>query len=49
VNPARSTAVAFFAGRGFVNQLWMFWVFPIIGGLGGGLIYRLIGSQDGEK
>jgi len=46
VNPARSTAVAFFAGGGFVKQLWMFWVCPIIGGVGGGLIYRLLGSGN---
>ena len=26
VNPARSTAVAFFAGSGAVSQLWLFWV-----------------------
>ncbi|HPH61486.1 MAG TPA: aquaporin Z, partial [Candidatus Syntrophosphaera sp.] len=42
VNPARSTGVAFFAGPIFIQQLWMFWVFPIIGGLGGGFIYRLL-------
>ncbi len=46
VNPARSTAVAFFAGGKFVRQLWMFWLFPIIGAIGGGLIYRLLGSTD---
>ena len=28
VNPARSTAVAFFAGSGAVSQLWLFWVAP---------------------
>ena len=49
VNPARSTAVAFFAGEGFVKQLWMFWVFPIVGGVGGGFIYRLLNSGDCEK
>lgn len=48
VNPARSTAVAFFAGGEFVKQLWMFWVFPIIGGVGGGLIYRLLGSGEAK-
>ncbi len=48
VNPARSTAVAFFAGPVFINQLWMFWVFPIIGGLGGGFIYRLLFSDQGK-
>ncbi len=46
VNPARSTAVAFFAGGAFVRQLWIFWVFPIIGGIGGGLIYRLLSPEE---
>ncbi len=45
VNPARSTAVAFFAGGQAINQLWIFWVAPIIGGIGGGIIYRLLGSD----
>lgn len=45
VNPARSTAVALFAGGLFIKQLWIFWVFPIIGGIGGGLIYRLLQSD----
>lgn len=40
VNPARSTAVAVFAGSGALSQLWLFWVAPIAGGLIGGLIYR---------
>ncbi|MDD3143647.1 MAG: aquaporin Z [Candidatus Cloacimonetes bacterium] len=48
VNPARSTGVAFFAGTIYIQQLWMFWVFPIIGGLGGGLIYRWL-FADKEK
>ncbi|MDY0337095.1 MAG: aquaporin Z [Candidatus Cloacimonadaceae bacterium] len=48
VNPARSTAVAFFAGGAFIRQLWLFWVFPIIGAIGGGLIYRCLGSSDKE-
>ncbi len=45
VNPARSTAVAFLAGGNFVSQLWIFWVFPIIGGIGGGLVYRLLSYE----
>ena len=44
VNPARSTAVAFFAGSGAVSQLWLFWVAPIIGGMIGGGIYKWLGS-----
>lgn len=45
VNPARSTAVALFAGSGALSQLWLFWVAPIIGGLIGGAIYRQLGHD----
>jgi aquaporin Z len=45
VNPARSTAVAVFAGDWALAQLWLFWVAPIIGGLLGAIIYRFIGSE----
>lgn len=31
VNPARSTAVAIFQGSWAIEQLWLFWVAPIIG------------------
>lgn len=44
VNPARSTGVAVFVGDWAVAQLWLFWVAPIVGGLLGAAIYRLIGS-----
>ncbi|HJW47479.1 MAG TPA: aquaporin Z [Lysobacter sp.] len=40
VNPARSTAVALFAGSGAISQLWLFWLAPILGGLLGGYLYR---------
>jgi aquaporin Z len=39
VNPARSTAVAFFAETGALGQLWLFWVAPLIGGALGGAIW----------
>ena len=42
VNPARSTAVAFFNGDGAPAQLWLFWLAPLIGGLLGGLIFPLL-------
>ncbi|QHE22072.1 aquaporin Z [Stenotrophomonas maltophilia] len=45
VNPARSTAVAFFAGSGAVSQLWLFWVAPLLGGAIGGIIYKWIGND----
>lgn len=47
VNPARSTAVAFFQGSWAIGQLWMFWIVPLIGGAVGGLIYRhLLDSRE---
>ena len=42
VNPARSTATAFFTGGWAVQQLWLFWVAPIVGGILGGLLYRCV-------
>jgi aquaporin Z len=46
VNPARSTGVAVFAGGGALGQLWLFWVAPIIGGLIGAAVYRVIGKSE---
>jgi len=40
VNPARSTGVAMFQGTWAVQQLWMFWLVPLVGAVVGGLIYR---------
>jgi aquaporin Z len=49
VNPARSTGVALFVGGWAVQQLWLFWVAPIIGGLLGGSVYRWLGGYgNGE-
>jgi len=46
VNPARSTGVALFTGGLPLAQLWFFWVFPIIGGIIGGALYRWLMHQD---
>ncbi|MBM4309975.1 MAG: aquaporin Z [Deltaproteobacteria bacterium] len=46
VNPARSTGVAVFVGGWAVAQLWLFWIAPIIGGILGALIYRIIGGKE---
>ena len=47
VNPARSTAVAIFAGADAIGQLWLFWVAPIVGAILAGLVYRFIApNQD---
>src|SRR5205823_14555941 len=40
VNPARSTAPALFVGGWAIEQLWLFWVAPIIGAALGGFAYR---------
>ena len=42
VNPARSTGPAIFVGGWALQQLWMFWVAPLIGGALGGGIYRVL-------
>jgi MIP family channel proteins len=45
VNPARSTGPAVFAGGWALEQLWLFWVAPLVGGVLGGVIYPLIASS----
>jgi aquaporin Z len=40
VNPARSTGPAIFAGGWAMEQLWLFWLAPIIGAMIGGFLYR---------
>lgn len=46
VNPARSTGVAVYVGDWALAQLWLFWVAPIVGGVLGALVYRVIGRED---
>jgi aquaporin Z len=46
VNPARSTGVAVFVGDWAIAQLWLFWIAPIIGGVAGAAIYRMIGREE---
>ena len=45
VNPARSTGVALFVGGWAVEQLWLFWVAPIVGALLGAVAYRAIATD----
>ena len=40
VNPARSTSQAIFVQGQALQQLWLFWLAPIAGGVIGGLIYK---------
>ncbi|MES2438364.1 MAG: aquaporin Z [Verrucomicrobiota bacterium] len=46
VNPARSTGVALFAGGWAVQQLWLFWVAPILGAILGAVIYSFISKEE---
>ena len=46
MNPARSTAVAFFNGNGAPAQLWAFWVAPIVGAAIAGATYHLVTGVD---
>ncbi|MEX1114654.1 MAG: aquaporin Z [Akkermansiaceae bacterium] len=46
VNPARSTGAALFQGGLAMQQLWLFWIAPIIGAIIGAAAYRFIGSEE---
>lgn len=42
VNPARSTSQAIFQGSWALDQLWLFWVAPLVGAVIGAALYRLM-------
>ena len=46
VNPARSTSQAIFVGDWAVDQLWLFWVAPIVGAALAGLVYKFMAPND---
>ena len=46
VNPARSTGPALFVGGWAIQQLWLFWLAPIVGAALAGLVYP---AMSGEK
>jgi aquaporin Z len=45
VNPARSTGPAIFVGGWALQQLWLFWVAPIIGAAIAGLAYTALAAE----
>jgi len=50
VNPARSTGPALLVGGENLEQLWFFWLAPIVGGVIGALIHRFVsGDEDTEE
>lgn len=46
VNPARSTGPALFVGGWALQQLWLFWVAPIIGAIAAGVVYPFITEKN---
>ncbi|MDR2710166.1 MAG: aquaporin Z [Burkholderiales bacterium] len=50
VNPARSTSQALFADGGWaLGQLWLFWAAPLVGGVAGALLYRVVTCEKCGK
>lgn len=46
VNPARSTGPALIAGGWALQQLWLFWLAPLLGAGMAGLAYRWVGGAE---
>jgi len=46
VNPARSTGPALLVGGDNLEQLWFFWLAPVVGGVIGAVVHRLIAGGD---
>ena len=49
VNPARSTGPALFAGGWAVEQLWLFWLAPIVGAILAGVVYTALWGEQANK
>src|ERR1700712_5123483 len=45
VNPARSTGQALFVGGWALQQLWLFWLAPIVGAAIGGIVWKVVGEE----
>ncbi len=45
VNPARSTGVAVYVGGWAIEQLWLFWLAPVVGGVIGAKIYAFLADE----
>jgi aquaporin Z len=46
VNPARSTGPAMFVGGWALQQLWLFWVAPIVGAAIAGVVYPAVAGGE---
>ena len=48
VNPARSTGPAIFVGGWALQQLWLFWIAPLIGAALAGVVYPVVAGESKE-
>ncbi len=48
VNPARSTGPAIFVGGWALQQLWLFWIAPLIGAALAGVVYPVLAGEAKE-
>jgi aquaporin Z len=49
VNPARSSGPALFVGGWALNQLWLFWLAPIVGATLAGIVYPILAEESRLK
>lgn len=49
VNPARSTGTALFSDSGALEQLWVFWTAPLIGGTLGAGLHRIVQGKAASE
>jgi len=49
VNPARSTGVALFADGWALQQLWLFWLAPLVGAAIGAIVWKLLATDDSQQ
>ena len=48
VNPARSTGPALFVGGWAIQQVWLFWIAPIVGAALAGIVYPMVAGKSDE-
>jgi len=46
VNPARSTGPALFVGGWALEQLWLFWLAPLVGAALAGIVYPMVAGEQ---